>query len=130
MIFYAIDPVKAVSDGGIIVVIGKSMPKELFKEYYVKIQEEPLGTGDAVKIAIKNIKTDILLVTTGDNPLLEKEDIESFVEFFNKTSADIAFISAEADNPQGLGRVVKENDEFVKIVEESDATEKKKLLKK
>ena len=56
-------------------------------------------------------------------PLLEKEDIESFVEFFDKTSSDIAFISAEADNPQGLGRVLKENDEFVKIVEESDATE-------
>ena len=129
MIFYAIDPVKAVSDGGIIVVIGKSMPKELFKEYYVKIQEEPLGTGDAVKIAIKNVKTDILLVTTGDNPLLDKEDIESFVEFFKKTSADIAFISAEADNPQGLGRVVKENDEFVKIVEESDATEEEKTIK-
>jgi len=58
MIFYAIDPVKAVSDGGIIVVIGKSMPKELFEEYSVKIQEEPLGTGDAVKIAIKNVKTE------------------------------------------------------------------------
>ncbi|HNA62993.1 MAG TPA: protein kinase, partial [Rhabdochlamydiaceae bacterium] len=80
-----------------------------------------------MKIAIKGVQTDTLLVTTGDNPLLEKEDIESFVEFFDKTSSDIAFISAEADNPQGLGRVLKENDEFVKIVEESDATEEQKL---
>lgn len=129
MIFYAIDSVKDISDNGIVVVLNNKIDKSLFSDYIVKIQSNPLGTGDAVKIAIEDLDTDIVLVTTGDNPLLESSDIRAFYNFFKETNSDIAFISADAENPTNLGRVVKVHDKFVRIVEEADATEEEKKIK-
>jgi bifunctional UDP-N-acetylglucosamine pyrophosphorylase/glucosamine-1-phosphate N-acetyltransferase len=105
------------------------MPKELFEGFEVRVQKTPLGTGDALKVALTGIDTDLVLVTTGDNPLFEKEDILKFYNFFKQTNSDISFISAEADDPTNLGRVLRSGDEFVKIVEEADATEEEKAIK-
>jgi len=128
MIFYAIDSVKDIVDS-VVVVINESMPKELFEGFEVRVQKTPLGTGDALKVALTGIDTDLVLVTTGDNPLFEKEDILKFYNFFKQTNSDISFISAEADDPTNLGRVLRSGDEFVKIVEEADATEEEKAIK-
>ena len=128
MIFYAIDSVKDIVDS-VVVVINESMPKELFEGFEVRVQKTPLGTGDALKVALTGIDTDLVLVTTGDNPLFEKEDILKFYNFFKETNSDISFISAEADDPTNLGRVLRSGDEFVKIVEEADATEEEKAIK-
>jgi bifunctional UDP-N-acetylglucosamine pyrophosphorylase/glucosamine-1-phosphate N-acetyltransferase len=128
MIFYAIDSVKDIVDS-VVVVINESMPKELFEGFEVRVQKTPLGTGDALKVALTGIDTDLVLVTTGDNPLFEKEDILKFYNFFKQTNSDISFISAEADDPTNLGRVLRSGDEFVKIVEETDATEEEKAIK-
>lgn len=128
MIFYAIDSVKDIVDS-VVVVINESMPKELFDGFEVRVQKTPLGTGDALKVALTGIDTDLVLVTTGDNPLFEKEDILKFYNFFKETNSDISFISAEADDPTNLGRVLRSGDEFVKIVEEADATEEEKAIK-
>ncbi len=129
LIFYAIDAVKQISDGGVIVVINEKMDANLFSDYSVKIQKEPLGTGDAVKVAISDLDTDIVLITTGDNPLLESNDILEFYNFFKETKSDIAFISAEAENPSNLGRVIKSEGKFVKIVEEADASDEERKIK-
>jgi bifunctional UDP-N-acetylglucosamine pyrophosphorylase/glucosamine-1-phosphate N-acetyltransferase len=128
MIFYAIDSVKDIVDS-VVVVINESMPKELFEGFEVRVQKTPLGTGDALKVALTGIDTDLVLVITGDNPLFEKEDILKFYNFFKETNSDISFISAEADDPTNLGRVLRSGDEFVKIVEETDATEEEKAIK-
>jgi len=128
MIFYAIDSVKDIVDS-VVVVINESMSKELFEGFEVRVQKTPLGTGDALKVALTGIDTDLVLVTTGDNPLFEKEDILKFYNFFKETNSDISFISAEADDPTNLGRVLRSGDEFVKIVEEADATEEEKAIK-
>ena len=128
MIFYAIDSIKDIVDS-VVVVINESMPKELFEGFEVRVQKTPLGTGDALKVALTGIDTDLVLVTTGDNPLFEKEDILKFYNFFKETNSDISFISAEADDPTNLGRVLRSGDEFVKIVEEADATEEEKAIK-
>lgn len=128
MIFYAIDSVKDIVDS-VVVVINESMPKELFDGFEIRVQKTPLGTGDALKVALTGIDTDLVLVTTGDNPLFEKEDILKFYNFFKETNSDISFISAEADDPTNLGRVLRSGDEFVKIVEEADATEEEKAIK-
>ncbi|MEF3244843.1 MAG: bifunctional UDP-N-acetylglucosamine diphosphorylase/glucosamine-1-phosphate N-acetyltransferase GlmU [Caldisericaceae bacterium] len=129
LIFYAIDAVKQISDGGVIVVINEKMDANLFSDYSVRIQKEPLGTADAVKVAISDLDTDIALITTGDNPLLEPNDILEFYKFFKETNSDIAFISAEADNPSNLGRVIKSEGKFIKIVEEADASDEEKKIK-
>lgn len=129
MIFYAIDSVKDIVDNGLIVVINESMPKEIFNGFEVRVQKVPLGTGDAVRVAVENLDTDIVLITTGDNPLFEHDDILQFYNFFKETNSDIAFISAEAQDPTNLGRVIRSGDSFVKIVEESDATEEEKNIK-
>ncbi|BAL80607.1 bifunctional UDP-N-acetylglucosamine diphosphorylase/glucosamine-1-phosphate N-acetyltransferase GlmU [Caldisericum exile] len=129
MIFYAIDSIKEIVDNGLIVVINEAIPKEIFEGFEVRIQKTPLGTGDAVKVAIDGFDTDLVLITTGDNPLFEKDDILGFYNFFKETNSDIAFISAEAEDPTNLGRVIRKGDEFIKIVEESDASSDEKTIK-
>lgn len=129
LIFYAIDAVKQISDGGVIVVINEKMDANLFSDYSVKLQKEPLGTADAVRVAISDLDTDIVLIATGDNPLLEPNDILEFYNFFKETNSDIAFISAEADNPSNLGRVIKSEGKFIKIIEETDASDEEKKIK-
>jgi len=128
MIFYAIDAVKDISQN-VVVVINDKMEEALFSPYTVRVQREPLGTGDAVRAGIEGIIGDTVLVTTGDNPLFEKDDIDAFYEFFKDTRSDIAFISAVADDPASLGRVVRSGVDFVRIVEESDATDEEKRIK-
>ncbi|MGC8999874.1 bifunctional UDP-N-acetylglucosamine diphosphorylase/glucosamine-1-phosphate N-acetyltransferase GlmU [Caldisericum sp.] len=129
MIFYAIDSVKDVADNGVVVVINEAIPKEIFEGYEIRVQKKPLGTGDAVKVAIDGLDTDLVLITTGDNPLFEREDILGFYNFFKETNSDVAFISAESDDPTNLGRVVRIGNEFLKIVEETDATNEEKVIK-
>ncbi len=91
-------------------------------------QHEQLGTGHAVQIAREWWEGfDHLLVLPGDVPLLTGATLSRLVEDHKKEGADCSFISFEAANPHGYGRVVRSGG-GVSIVEEKDATEEERLL--
>jgi len=129
---YAIDAVKPNSDVSV-VVISKNIPKEIFQNIIVAYENVPLGTAEAAKKgleAINNIdKNSLVIITTGDNPLLTSSDIKEFIAFHKKNESDVSLLTAIAENPSGLGRVIKDGQKFVKIVEETDATDKEKAVK-
>jgi bifunctional UDP-N-acetylglucosamine pyrophosphorylase/glucosamine-1-phosphate N-acetyltransferase len=93
-------------------------------------QKEQLGTGHAVKCASDFIgKSGDTLVLCGDTPLITGETLAHLVEIHRKLSNGVTVLSAVVDDPTGYGRIVRdENNGFVKIVEQKDATEDEKAI--
>jgi len=95
--------------------------KEIVEKYPVEIIKQDLekypGTGGAVKeVALKGDK---IFVLNGDMPLIDANELEKFTEI----EPDIVMSVMKLDNPDGYGRVVIENGNVKKIVEQKDCTE-------
>jgi len=122
MIDYIIEESLKVTDS-VDVVLGhmfEDVKKEI-KKYNVRIHKQDLqnfpGTGGALK-EIKFIE-DKILVLNGDMPLITNDEIKKFFEI----DADVVMSIMKLDNPDGYGRVVIENGNVKKIVEQKDANE-------
>ena len=91
------------------------------------MQKEQLGTADAVKTTLNQIKdNDKVLVLYGDVPLIRKTTLEDLYSI----QSDISILTTILKNPTGYGRVVKDEKDFAtNIIEEKDATESQKEIK-
>ena len=91
------------------------------------MQKEQLGTADAVKTTLNQIKRDEkVLVLYGDVPLIKKTTLEDLCSI----QSDISILTTILKNPTGYGRVIKdENNLATSIIEEKDATEQQKEIK-
>lgn len=132
MLFYATDAVKNVTER-VILVVSPHINSEALKGFEVVYQEAPLGTGDAVKKALPLISSlpddGTIVIVPGDNPLIREGDISSLMDFHVKEGNGVTILAAVSENPAGLGRIVRIGNEFVHIVEESEATEEEKKIK-
>ena len=82
------------------------------------IQEDQLGTGDAVKAAMPlSGAPDKVLILFGDTPLMRPEVLKQMVE----DSADLTLLGFNTDTPEGYGRIICEDGKPVSIVEHKDA---------
>jgi bifunctional UDP-N-acetylglucosamine pyrophosphorylase/glucosamine-1-phosphate N-acetyltransferase len=81
--------------------------------------EQYPGTGGALKNYTP--KHDKTLILNGDMPLIEEEDLNSFLNF---EDTDILMSTFKLNNPTGYGRVIIENEQVQRIVEQKDANEK------
>ncbi|WP_208320365.1 bifunctional UDP-N-acetylglucosamine diphosphorylase/glucosamine-1-phosphate N-acetyltransferase GlmU [Hypnocyclicus thermotrophus] len=88
-------------------------------------QEEQLGTGHAIMQAKDSLKDfeGTVIVTCGDTPLIRNTTIEQFVKFHNEKNASATILTAKVENPFGYGRIVKNNDKVIAIIEEKEASE-------
>lgn len=89
------------------------------------IQAKQRGTGDAVESARSFLETSesLVLVLSGDVPMIKAETLRRFVEHHNNAGATCSILSVRLENPTGYGRIIRdENDSFRKIVEQRDAT--------
>lgn len=107
--------------------------RELVPDSVLAVQEEQLGTGHAVRVAMDVVRdsvhdgaapTGTVVVATGDTPLLTGDTLRAFVDEHLASQAAVSILSGVVVNPFGLGRVVR-NDEgdVLAIVEEKDATD-------
>ena len=90
------------------------------------LQEEPRGTGDAVRAGLIAVPEDAaeILVLSGDVPLIMASDLDAVVEARRQDDAAIALATVYAADPAQLGRVVRsEFGNVERIVEVKDATE-------
>ena len=95
-------------------------------------QTEQRGTGDAVMAAHAQLEnTDsLVLVLSGDVPLIRAATLERFIDQHRASGAACSILSVRLENPTGYGRVVRdENDQFVRIVEQKDATTEEQKVK-
>ncbi|WP_456419900.1 bifunctional UDP-N-acetylglucosamine diphosphorylase/glucosamine-1-phosphate N-acetyltransferase GlmU [Thermovibrio sp.] len=133
MLWYVIKAAKEAGAEDVIVVVGhkKELVEEFLKGEYPDVktvyQEEQLGTGHAVMCGAELLKGygGKVVVLNGDAPLIRAEDIRAIAQ----TPGDMVVLTAETDEPTGYGRVVRDGDEVLYIVEEKDATEEEKRIK-
>lgn len=136
MVFYPVNICMEIG-ADVIAVVGHgkeyTMPylKELGAECVV--QDPPMGTGDAVRVArdmlVEKGSEDILIIP-GDMPLVRKESIEALVSAYRESSADMAVLTSIMDNPYGYGRIIRNDEGHVtEIVEESDADTRQRQVR-
>jgi bifunctional UDP-N-acetylglucosamine pyrophosphorylase/glucosamine-1-phosphate N-acetyltransferase len=90
------------------------------------IQEEPLGTANAVRAAMAAIphSTGEILVLSGDVPLVQADLLAELIDLRRARNAAMALVAVHTSDTEGLGRVVRNEDggQVLRIVEETDAT--------
>lgn len=89
------------------------------------LQDEPRGSGDAVRAAMAVVPGDAteVLVLSGDVPLVTGVDLDAILEARRADDAAIALASVFSADPAQLGRVVRgEFGTVERIVEAKDAT--------
>ncbi len=92
------------------------------------LQQPQLGTGHAVMQAVPQLIEDApTLVLYGDVPLTTEASLRSLVEAAGNDKLGI--LTVEQANPFGLGRIVRENDRIVRIVEEKDASDTERAIR-
>jgi len=131
MINWVIDVAKKITDEiGIVLGNGKDLVKELLDEN-VKIfeQKERLGTGHAVLCAEQFLDDSDILILYGDVPFISYHTLNSLIERHLKDNNSSTILSVRLENPTGYGRIIKNEDKFVKIVEEKDANPSEKQIK-
>ncbi|CAK9886867.1 MAG: Bifunctional protein GlmU [Candidatus Erwinia impunctatus] len=84
------------------------------------LQSEQLGTGHAMQQAAPWFADDEdILMLYGDVPLISIETLKRLLQA--KPQGGIALLTVCLDNPTGYGRILRENDAVVGIVEQKDA---------
>ena len=89
---------------------------------HFEVQEEQHGTGHAILCARNSFKEEHILIMNGDMPLVTSDIIERLYNKHIESQASVSFIVAHNDDPSGVsyGRVVKANNNKIKIVEAKD----------
>ncbi|MBD8515057.1 bifunctional UDP-N-acetylglucosamine diphosphorylase/glucosamine-1-phosphate N-acetyltransferase GlmU [Photobacterium sp. CAU 1568] len=86
------------------------------------LQAEQLGTGHAVNQASGDFGDDEqVLILYGDVPLISGETLEKLLDA--QPEGGIGLLTVVLDDPTGYGRIVREDDAVVAIVEQKDATQ-------
>ncbi len=130
MLYFVIKEAKKLSDDITVVLFHQAdLVKEKMQNYFddinfvIQDHANYPGTGGAVmNIDVRHQK---VLVLNGDMPLIEAQELEKFTQI----DADIVMSVIKMEDSSGYGRVVIQNDEVVKIVEEKDASDEEKEIK-
>lgn len=85
-------------------------------------QTEQLGTAHAVRCAKPEQLEGDVVIMNGDHPLIEAEDIKSFVAQFRQQKCDLAVVTAKVKQPGEFGRIVRHHGQLKAIVEAKDAS--------
>jgi bifunctional UDP-N-acetylglucosamine pyrophosphorylase/glucosamine-1-phosphate N-acetyltransferase len=118
-------PVQAAKDAGadrIVVVDGpkRALEGALPPGVDVAIQEEPRGTGDAVRAAASHLHPEVpVVVLYGDVPLITAQAIEDLLTAHNRAQAAATMATMILDDPTGYGRVIRDasTGEVIRVVE-------------
>jgi len=94
------------------------------------LQEEPLGTGDAVRAALRAAGPAVeVVVLSGDTPLLQAATVRSVIERRRAEDAAIALAVTRPEDPSGYGRILRDADGHVAgIVEDKDASARERRI--
>lgn len=135
MIWHVIEALKQATTEKPVVVIGHGadeVKKYLGDSADCVLQEPQLGTGHAAmqaEPALKS-KTDLVIVTYADMPLLRGETFARLVETQRLNRGPFSLITVFADDPHGFGRILRNDDGTVQaIVEEYVATPEQQKIK-
>jgi bifunctional UDP-N-acetylglucosamine pyrophosphorylase/glucosamine-1-phosphate N-acetyltransferase len=124
MVDWVVD-VARVLDADPLVVVTAPSTADAFDGVEVALQEQPLGTGDAVRSARQALegRAQDVLVLSGDAPLVTPGLLRALVETHRSEEAWATVLSFEPPEPRHYGRVLRNGDGRLEaIVEARDAT--------
>ncbi len=128
MAWYALEAVRQVTGSMPVMVIGHGadeVRQTLGEQAEYVLQEPQLGTGHAVMQAepVLHGKSDLVLVTYADMPLVRAETLGRLVAVAETQPGPISMLTVMAEDARGFGRILREaNGQVSGIVEEAQAT--------
>ena len=139
LIAYVVRAAQALDPRAIITIVGhqaeeveRAVLAEVGELASFVVQEKQRGTGDAVESAraVLENSDSLVLVLSGDVPMIRVETLQNLIKNHNNTGAACSILSVRLENPTGYGRIIRDNNgEFRKIVEQRDATEEERQVR-
>jgi bifunctional UDP-N-acetylglucosamine pyrophosphorylase/glucosamine-1-phosphate N-acetyltransferase len=131
LLSHVIDTARTLSPTSICVIYGHGgdmVPQMLQSDNLAFARQEPqLGTGHAVMQALPQLRDDVpTLVLYGDVPLTRAESLRRLLD--QAGSDKLSILTVNMADPTGYGRIVRDNDRIVRIVEQKDATEQERAI--
>jgi bifunctional UDP-N-acetylglucosamine pyrophosphorylase/glucosamine-1-phosphate N-acetyltransferase len=115
-----------------VVVVASPATHELFEGLEVAVQEEPRGTGDAVRsasAALAGFDGDVV-VLNGDVPALTPELVAALVETHRREQAAATVLAFEPPDTLFYGRIVRDGaGKLARVVEAKDASDEELALR-
>jgi len=135
IILHTREMLKMAGLNSVIVVVGHaadSVKNVLHDTVAYAYQNEPKGTGDALKTSLSIIpesSSHILCMYGDDSAFYTPELIHKLLTSHIRASASITMLTIHTPEPAGLGRIIRnENKEIVGIIEEKNASDDQKLI--
>jgi bifunctional UDP-N-acetylglucosamine pyrophosphorylase/glucosamine-1-phosphate N-acetyltransferase len=135
MLWHVLEALKVATTEKPVVIVGHGAPeveKYVGDAAHCVLQEPQLGTAHAAMQAeaLLKGKTDYVIVTYADMPLLRGETFRQLLETQRSNPGPFSLLTVIADDPRGFGRIVRKVDGTVAaIVEEYVATPEQRDIK-
>ena len=138
MIGHVLAAVQATEPQRVVAVVGHQREQvsahilDLLPDAVLAVQEQQLGTGHAVRVAMESVDvaTGTVIVAAGDTPLLQGDSLRAFAQEHEAAQRAVSILSGVVADPFGYGRVVRAADGDVEaIVEEKDASDEQREIR-
>ncbi|MFC0627768.1 bifunctional UDP-N-acetylglucosamine diphosphorylase/glucosamine-1-phosphate N-acetyltransferase GlmU [Kribbella deserti] len=137
LVGHAVAAARVLEPEHLVVVVGTG--RELVEAHLAEIdsavrtavQEQQLGTGDAVRSGLTAVPdiTGAVVVTSGDVPLLQAATLQELVAEHEARGNAVTVLTARVPDPTGYGRIIPGEDGSVAgIVEHKDATPEQRQI--
>ena len=125
LLSHVIDTARALSPTSICVIYGHGgdmVPQMLRSDNLAFARQEPqLGTGHAVMQALPQLSDEVpTLILYGDVPLTRVGSLQRLLD--SAGDGSLSILTVDMIDPTGYGRIVRDGDRIVRIVEQKDAT--------
>jgi bifunctional UDP-N-acetylglucosamine pyrophosphorylase/glucosamine-1-phosphate N-acetyltransferase len=123
MIEWPVHAARAAGAGRVVVVDGprRALDGKLPDGVEIAIQDEPKGTGDAVRSAAGHFGPETVVVLMGDVPLIDSDAIRELAAAHERSGAAATMATMVLGEPGSYGRVLRDADGNVERVVEAKA---------
>ena len=138
LLSYAVSAATNLQPEHIVVVVGHGRDQveahlgEIAPHVATAVQEQQLGTGHAVQVALERLGAlnGEVVVTYGDVPMLASETLAALLVEHRRRQAAVTVLTAEVPDPSGYGRILRDADGEVQgIVEHRDADDTQRSIR-
>ena len=134
LVKYVLEALKPLNMDKIVTIVGfgGEMTKSIVeKDSEIVWQKEQKGTGHAVMqtSSLLKGKEGEVLICCGDTPLLSTKTLEELLKKHEEEGNSMTVLTFYTEEPKGYGRIVKEGNRVIRIVEEKDCNAEERKIK-